>query len=305
MTSPFNLKALRRTLPLLLLMFALRPDSTWAQATPTPPGQISYQGFLVDANGIPLATNTPRNYDLILRIYNVSSGGSPLWAEVQTVTVDDKHVGGLVLALKSLGELSGTLRVEGKDPVSPKGLQVALDGTDTPGKGGEATAGDDGKFIAKNLLPDRYRVSISNAPAGVYLKSVRYGDQDVTDDGADLTGSIAGSLDVVLAADGAEVSGAVADADGNAMSGITVVLIPKSRRERLYRTDTTDQSGAFRFQSVPPGDYKLMAWEDVAPGAWFDPDFLKPFEGKAEAVSVAAKESKSVTLKAIPMETKR
>lgn len=58
-------------------------------ATPNPPGQISYQGFLVDANGIALATNAPKNYDIVFRIYNAPLGNpAPLWGELQTVTVD-------------------------------------------------------------------------------------------------------------------------------------------------------------------------------------------------------------------------
>src|SRR5690349_7115326 len=59
-----------------------------AQATRTPPGQISYQGFLTDANGIPLATNAPRNYTIVFRIWDASTAGSNIWAEQQIVTVD-------------------------------------------------------------------------------------------------------------------------------------------------------------------------------------------------------------------------
>jgi len=81
--------ALRRAIiPLLLLLLALYATVSQAQPTPYPPGQISYQGFLVDANGVPLATNAPKNYDIIFRIYNVPTGGSPLWGELQTVTLD-------------------------------------------------------------------------------------------------------------------------------------------------------------------------------------------------------------------------
>jgi hypothetical protein len=72
----------------LLLSLALVPALTWAQPTPNPPGQISYQGFLTDANGVPLALSSPKNYDVNFRIYNVPSGGTAMWGEIQTVTVD-------------------------------------------------------------------------------------------------------------------------------------------------------------------------------------------------------------------------
>lgn len=70
-----------------LVLMALAWRSA-AQPTPNPPGQISYQGFLTDANGIPLATNSPVNYNVIFRIFDASTGGNVKWAEQQVVTVD-------------------------------------------------------------------------------------------------------------------------------------------------------------------------------------------------------------------------
>lgn len=53
-----------------------------------PPSLMSYQGFLVDANGNPLAPSNPQNFSVVFRVYGVSSGGSSLWTEAQTVTID-------------------------------------------------------------------------------------------------------------------------------------------------------------------------------------------------------------------------
>jgi len=81
---------------LLLLLLALVPALSWAQPTPTPPGQISYQGFLTDANGVPLALSAPKNYDVNFRIYATPTGGSAVCGEVQTVTVDRGYFSGLL-----------------------------------------------------------------------------------------------------------------------------------------------------------------------------------------------------------------
>lgn len=69
-----------------LLVIALsvspaRPDAG-------PPEQMTYQGFVVDANGVALGNITPKNYDVVFRIFDAQSNGSQLWAEQQTVTVD-------------------------------------------------------------------------------------------------------------------------------------------------------------------------------------------------------------------------
>jgi hypothetical protein len=53
-----------------------------------------------------------------------------------------------------------------------------------------------------------------------------------------------------------------------------------------YRTATLDQYGKFNLTGVPPGEYKLFAWDAVEPGQWMDPDFLGAFESKGKAVSI-------------------
>lgn len=57
-------------------------------ATAAAPEFMTYQGFLVDANGAPLATNKPANYPVIFRIFAAQTGGQALWGEQQIVTVD-------------------------------------------------------------------------------------------------------------------------------------------------------------------------------------------------------------------------
>ena len=88
MNTRSSLAALGRHLLPLLLLLGLALVQAQAQPTPRPPGQTSYQGFLQDANGTPLATNAPKNYDVIFRIYNAPTAGTVLWSELQTVTVD-------------------------------------------------------------------------------------------------------------------------------------------------------------------------------------------------------------------------
>jgi hypothetical protein len=48
MKTPCKLTALRWIIVPVLLAIVFGHQSLFAQATPNPPGQISYQGFLVD-----------------------------------------------------------------------------------------------------------------------------------------------------------------------------------------------------------------------------------------------------------------
>ena len=77
-------------LALTLAGIALTPRA-FAQASAYPPDRMAYQGYLVDATGTALATNAPKNYDVIFRIWNdpvATAVGNRLWTEQQTVTVD-------------------------------------------------------------------------------------------------------------------------------------------------------------------------------------------------------------------------
>jgi microcystin-dependent protein len=74
-------------LALLLGIFAGHSPALQAQ-NGFPPSLMSYQGFLVDANGAALAPNNPQNFSVVFRIYGSSSGTDRLWTEAQTVTID-------------------------------------------------------------------------------------------------------------------------------------------------------------------------------------------------------------------------
>jgi len=71
----------------LLLAVGASPFAARGQ-TYNPPGQISYQGFVTDANGVALGLSQPKNYDINFRVYASSSASGALWGEVQTVVVD-------------------------------------------------------------------------------------------------------------------------------------------------------------------------------------------------------------------------
>ena len=55
----------------------------------------------------------------------------------------------------------------------------------------------DGSFHIEDLQPDDYKVSVSPAPSGVYLKEVRLGQFDIMN-GVSINGPVSGSLEVLL-----------------------------------------------------------------------------------------------------------
>lgn len=164
---------------------------------------------------------------------------------------------------------------------------------------------DDLSFKFSNAGLEQYDVSAYRLPEGFYLKSIRMGQQDVTETGLDLTqGAPAEELTLVLNPNGGVIDGSVKNAKDEAAVGATVTLIPDGghRSQRRFQRVDTDQNGRFIFKGVVPGEYKLYAWEEREDAANEDPDFMKLHESAGEAVSV--KEGGHVTkqLTVIPAE---
>ncbi len=102
---------------------------------------------------------------------------------------------------------------------------------------------------------------------------------------------------------GGRIDGAVLSEKQEAFTGASVVLIPKGRARddpRFYKTITTDQYGRFTLRGIPPGDYKLFAWEVVERGAYQDAAFLRPYEEQGEPMQVKEGARLSVQVRLIP-----
>jgi hypothetical protein len=81
------------------------------------------------------------------------------------------------------------------------------------------------------------------------------------------------------------------------------VLIPDtgdaSEREVGTRVAVFDQHGVFIINRLPPGSYKLYAFESVPEDSWSDWEFLQAIGEKATEVRIGEGEMKNVELKLI------
>jgi hypothetical protein len=202
------------------------------------------------------------------------------------------------LTLNAPFAVSGKVAVDG-GPL-PKGLKVSLDSfTSIASLARRADVAEDGSFALRPVSADRYFVSVTGLPPGYYVKSVRLGEEDGLEDALALTGKPDQPLVIAVSARGAAIRGTVTGAAADA----TVALVPQSAKQRaraeFYRSTLTDAHGKFTFASLPPGDYKLFAWEDVEDGAWTDPGFLKPIEAQGKPVTLRTGETAELALIAL------
>jgi Carboxypeptidase regulatory-like domain len=160
----------------------------------------------------------------------------------------------------------------------------------------------DGTFRIEGLPPTEYRgVALEGLPAGTYLEGARLGDFDILNTPVRIDGSLRASLDVQLGTNAGSVDVGTLDASGDRRGDMTVVLVPSApRRTRtdLYQVATSDANGAVRFDAVPPGDYKVFAWDVVPELAWHNETFMRAWESSGVPVFVApgSHEQASVTV---------
>ena len=155
-------------------------------------------------------------------------------------------------------------------------------------------------FALKDMGEGTYHLDLEGLGKDCYVKDMQFGQSSVIDDGFTVARSNNGSLQVIVSSRGARIQGSVVDQDGLPAAGVFTVLIPSDKAQRskwrLYKQQNTDQYGRFDLRGVAAGDYLLLSWDEVEEGAWGDPEFLKPFEKKAEKISIQDGDAKTVNL---------
>ena len=236
----------------------------------------------------------PGQYTLVaaLRV----PGGTDYIA-MEPVDVLGNHVDGLVLTLAAGGEVQGTVKVEDSDsPVDLKNANVVLRPVGpAAGTVPRAKVGDGLKFTLRSVSPVRYTVTATGLCETCYVKSVKYGGAEIPEDGVAMTNG--GAIEVIVSAAAGRIDAVVLTKDGKAGSRAVVALMAKDGRPAVVQS--ADENGIVSFKGLKPGDYELLAWDDVEPGAPSDPDFVKPFEAQAKSVKLSAAGHEAVQLRSI------
>jgi hypothetical protein len=151
-------------------------------------------------------------------------------------------------------------------------------------------------------MPGLY-VLRANGPRGWTMKSVYVDGRDVTDMPLEVKADNIGGINVIFTDKISSVTGAVRDARGNGVGNVSIIAFPSDPRlwmpqSRHILTARTDAAGTYRLSAVPPGDYLVVAVDDVEQGEWFDPEFLDQIKNDAANVKVGEGEQKTQDLKA-------
>jgi len=167
----------------------------------------------------------------------------------------------------------------------------------------------DGTFTITDAFAGAYQIGVFNAvklPNGSYIKSAQLDEKDVLGPRLIIDGTPHSSLDIVIATNpgtfDATVTVSVNDKQ-SPTSNLAVVLVPDVARRQhyeLYRAVATDESGRVHMDNVTPGDYVAYVSDDLQNGAWWDPEFMKKYEGRGKAVHISEGGRQSLDLKWTP-----
>jgi hypothetical protein len=227
----------------------------------------------------------------------------------QPVDVRDQDVDSLVLSPVWASEILGSmeLRPAGRQ-VDLRALFVEIRPIGLAGKSVPSAPlkiGGDLKFrfaIPVNPYFSAFAVGVSGVPQDCYLASVRYGGRDVPDSGIEFLSGAA--LEISIGTDGGRVDGNALNRDDTPFEGAVVALIPADGKGGS-RSMISGTKGAFHLTGVPPGEYKLMAWDDVGRDDLENPDFIKRFDSQGTPVKLPASGTATESIRVISQELVR
>jgi hypothetical protein len=245
-----------------------------------------------------------------------AQGGIGLSSAAVAVLVEDRDVEGVAIALVPPITVTVNISAEGVAASALTGFTGALrpDVDPLPGGFSMSNLRATNAVLVGNVMtfvgvqPGDYQFHINQIvvreqrdnPQPLYIKSVRVGREDAMNT-LHVSSSLTEPVEVVLTTGKGSLDGVALNRSGNPAASATVVLVPTTARKRLtlYQTVVTGSDGKFKFPEVPPGDYKLFAWDDIETGAWANAEFLQPYELRGRAVRVSETSKEEVQLSVI------
>jgi hypothetical protein len=239
----------------------------------------------------------PGSYLLFAQMGN----GPQAMIGTQPIDITSSHLDNLTLTLAPGADIQGSIKVvDSTAPVDLPNINVMLRASPMGMMGGppRAKVADDKTFTLKNVPPVGFGVTVAGVPDTCYVKSIQYGGIEV---GPNDTVEMANGarLEVTISAGAGSVDATIVNKDGQPDPGAMAVLVSKETGQNFVRANSVGDGGLVSFKGLKPGDYLLFAWDDVEPGAYQDPDFRKPFEGRAESVKISTGGSVKAQVKAI------
>jgi hypothetical protein len=217
----------------------------------------------------------------------------------EIVSVNGTDVSSVLLRASSGTNIRGHVTLEGTPLPNPRQIEIATVPVDPDLAPSGASALAETEVRADWTfemagITGRRRLRVTRTPSTWALKAILLNGVDITDVSLPLgaSGQSLNDVEVVLTHRTTEVSGAVRDARGRAVSDTSVIVFSVDR-ERWYPASrfvgyARAKDGTFTFRGLPPGDYFVAAVARAADldaddltGGWQEPEFLDRLASRA------------------------
>lgn len=161
-----------------------------------------------------------------------------------------------------------------------------------------------GQFTIPGVPQGDYAIRMLGLPGDAYVKSAVSGDSDIHAKALRIDFASPPPIRIVIASDGGRLDGVVLDKTGQPFSEAQVALVPDASRQSSpdqYRAALSDDDGRFTLRGIPPGEYRLFAWQYVEPNAYMDQIYMEGYAQLGTAVSIQPSSSGTVTVPLIPL----
>jgi hypothetical protein len=157
---------------------------------------------------------------------------------------------------------------------------------------------DDSPLMIENVQPGRYRVSVHTNIG--FISSVIYGSTNLLRQPLVIAeGGTTTTMEITVRDDGAEMDGAIetttakgTDEAGSKSPGRpqgNVYFIPTDDGTGQFRSAWVSQDGTFQLQQLPPGAYRVLAFDREQPDLEYaNEEALDKYESKSQIIRVVA-----------------
>ena len=216
----------------------------------------------------------------------------------QRIEVGGEKIDSIVIAVGRGAKVHGRIVAVGGGTVTFDRVRVGLGSMseDEAAGTGFAEVKKDGTFEIDGIADGGYALNAFGMGPGWFVKSAHLGSEDVLQKGVQVeNGAVAGSLDIVISSDGAQIEGTVTDSDKNQpLAGVQVkarIDPPSEYNFGRFSETTTDQNGHYVLKDLPPGKYKVSAkMASTGPGS-------SAIKSDPVAVSVGDREHRTIDFK--------
>jgi hypothetical protein len=148
----------------------------------------------------------------------------------------------------------------------------------------------DGDLKVQSVPQGAYVLAPDSVPPGFYVADIRQGGRIIYDDGViQIDRDSAEPVRIEIARGGGRIEGTVEEGQSIAKEPIRVTLVPVAARRGnpIFYKQTLASNGTFVITDIPPGRYKIFAWQNLPAGAEENEQFLSRYEDQGQVISVS------------------